>query len=81
MRRRRSPPVVSVSIFFSGTYPAPANAPFQETTSYGGCTGIYYSDYIGNTLSDPCYAPYVASARVVIHRRWRPSPSRRSPTA
>jgi len=56
-----------VSIYFSGTYPAPANAPFQQKfTSYGGCTGIYYSDYIGNTLSDPCYAPYVASAKGVI---------------
>jgi prepilin-type N-terminal cleavage/methylation domain-containing protein/prepilin-type processing-associated H-X9-DG protein len=55
------------SVFFSGTYPAPANAPFQEHfTSYGGCTGIYYSDYAGNTLSDPCYAPYVAGAKGVI---------------
>jgi prepilin-type N-terminal cleavage/methylation domain-containing protein/prepilin-type processing-associated H-X9-DG protein len=53
--------------FFSGTYPAPANASFgQHFTSYGGCTGIYYSDYIGNTLTDPCYATYIATAKGVI---------------
>jgi prepilin-type processing-associated H-X9-DG protein len=54
-------------IFFKGTYPAASNTPFKQFhNGYSGCTGIHYSDYIGSTLTDPCYAPWVASANGVI---------------
>ena len=51
------------SQFFTGTAPGPANAPFQQAhNSYAGNVGIYYSDYRGSTLTDPCYSAWVAVA-------------------
>ena len=56
-----------ISLFFTGTYPGPANTPLQQAhTGYAGNTGIYYSDWRGSTLKDPCYASWVACAKGVI---------------
>jgi prepilin-type N-terminal cleavage/methylation domain-containing protein/prepilin-type processing-associated H-X9-DG protein len=56
-----------VSLFFTGTAPGPAGAPFlQAHNSYAGNTGVYYSDYTGSSLTDPCYPVFVASAKGTI---------------
>jgi prepilin-type N-terminal cleavage/methylation domain-containing protein/prepilin-type processing-associated H-X9-DG protein len=55
--------------FFTGTYPYSGtdNGTFTQThNSYAGNTGLYYSDYRGATLTDPCYPAFVASASGTI---------------
>jgi len=55
------------AIFFRGIMPAPTGTPFQQAhNSYAGNTGIYYADYRGPKLDDPCYATFVASAKGTI---------------
>jgi prepilin-type N-terminal cleavage/methylation domain-containing protein/prepilin-type processing-associated H-X9-DG protein len=47
--------------------PVPANSPFtQAHSSYAGCSGIYYSDYVGGTLTDPCYPVWAGTQKGVI---------------
>ncbi len=54
-------------IFFTGALPAPTGTTLQQAhTSYAGNTGIYWSDYRGSTLNDPCYSVFVGSARGTI---------------
>ena len=57
-------------LFFGGTYPLAASAGLttlrQAHNSYAGCSGVYYADYRGDTLSDPCYPVFVGSAMGVI---------------
>ncbi len=47
--------------------PVPATVPFMQAhTNYAGCSGIYYSDYRGSTLTDPCYPVWAATEKGVI---------------
>jgi prepilin-type N-terminal cleavage/methylation domain-containing protein/prepilin-type processing-associated H-X9-DG protein len=56
-----------VALFSTGTAPGPATTPFKQAhNSYAGNTGVYYSDYRGTTLTDPCYPAFVASAMGTI---------------
>jgi prepilin-type N-terminal cleavage/methylation domain-containing protein/prepilin-type processing-associated H-X9-DG protein len=47
--------------------PVPAGTTFMQAhSSYAGCNGIYYSDYRGSTLTDPCYQTWAATEKGVI---------------
>jgi prepilin-type N-terminal cleavage/methylation domain-containing protein/prepilin-type processing-associated H-X9-DG protein len=67
-----SDPAAAVKSTLSASYtgapiPVPAGSPYQQAhTSYAGCSGIYYSDYRGSTLTDPCYQTWDATQKGVI---------------
>jgi prepilin-type N-terminal cleavage/methylation domain-containing protein/prepilin-type processing-associated H-X9-DG protein len=47
--------------------PVPAGSPFMQAhSSYAGCDGIYYCDYRGSSLTDPCYKTWAATEKGVI---------------
>ena len=55
------------SSYVTAPIPVPAGAPYMQAHStYAGCSGIYYDDYRGSTLSDPCYSVWGGTEKGVI---------------
>jgi prepilin-type N-terminal cleavage/methylation domain-containing protein/prepilin-type processing-associated H-X9-DG protein len=53
--------------YTSAPIPVPTGTSFMQAHStYSGCNGIYYSDYRGSTLTDPCYSTWGATEKGVI---------------